>query len=717
MGFHFLNPIFWWGALAAAVPIIVHLIHRRRTKTVQFAMLDFILQSQKRKTRKFRLKEWLLLAVRTAMVLALVGLGAHPVVIQAAETLGRAYPSHLAVIVDTSMSMRFSDGDRTRFDTGVAWLKSLLAPMRGTNLAVLTTNPDEASEAGAQTFSPGSEKAMEFLDALRPTYGEADILGALQRAYGMLRIFPGGAGLGKEILFLTDGSANGWKVFSTGRLKKVDPDVKVRVVRWGRETGDPNVAVDRVGLLDQDPVQGIPVTLKAQVRNHGDEDRKLPVALWIGAAGGRKLEERSVRVPARGRAEVTFQAKFDTPGYLPGTIRIQTDGLPADDMFHFVLFVRARPRILLVDGDPKTSLLGAETYYLTQALAPRRGLAQSPFHTRWIPLRALSETDVKEADVLVFANVSDIPAELRETVVTRVRGGAGVIWFMGNRVSPERYDAAFRSIGLLPTRLIDIRESGEVGEEVDEIRFRHPALRIFADLGTAVFTGSRFRRYVGMVETPASDVLMRLRGGTPLLVESSLGKGRVMVFGSTADRDWNDFSIRGSYLPFLHNLFLYLGCRVCAGGEMPAGLGDLVTVGGAWIREGGISRAGENAVLTGPRDFERVLPWSAGEGDRADRAWVRYRALGEIGTYSFEPTRGVKVLFSVNPPPAESNLAPLSGEELRAKFGDLKLEALWREDILANYNPWKESRRDLTSMLIWALLGLGAAEVVIAGRQ
>ncbi len=203
MGLHFLNPIFWWGALAAAVPIIVHLIHRRRTKTVRFAMLDFILQSQKRKTRKFRLKEWLLLAVRTAMVLALVGMGAHPVVTQAAETFGRAYPSHLVVIVDTSMSMRFADGDRTRFDTGVAWLKSLLAPMRGTNLAVLTTNPDEASEAGAQTFSPGPEEATEILDALRPTYGEADILGALQRAYGMLRVFPGSAGSGKEILFLT----------------------------------------------------------------------------------------------------------------------------------------------------------------------------------------------------------------------------------------------------------------------------------------------------------------------------------------------------------------------------------------------------------------------------------------------------------------------------------------------------------------------------------
>ncbi|MDP6086803.1 MAG: BatA domain-containing protein, partial [Nitrospinota bacterium] len=75
--FSFLNPIFLWGAVGAAVPIFVHLIHRRRTRTVRFALMEFLLQSQKRKSRRFKLKEWLLLAIRTAMILCLVGLGAH----------------------------------------------------------------------------------------------------------------------------------------------------------------------------------------------------------------------------------------------------------------------------------------------------------------------------------------------------------------------------------------------------------------------------------------------------------------------------------------------------------------------------------------------------------------------------------------------------------------------------------------------------------------
>ncbi len=209
---------------------------------------------------------------------------------------------------------------------------------------------------------------------------------------------------------------------------------------------------------------------------------------------------------------------------------------------------------------------------------------------------------------------------------------------------------------------------------------------------------------------------MRLRGGAPLLVERALGKGRVMVFASTADRDWNDFSIRASYLPFLQNLFLYLGCRACPGGEMPAAMGERVAVGKTWVLRSRVSLAGKTLRLSGPGDFEQVLKFSAGEGEEAGRALARFRASGEVGVYRAEHEGGT-VLFSVNPPPAESDLTPLADDELKSKIGNIQLEAPWREDIPEDYNPWRQSRTDFTAALLWGLLGLAAMEVVVAGRQ
>ncbi|MEE8109836.1 MAG: BatA domain-containing protein [bacterium] len=719
MGFQFLNPIFLWGALAAAVPILVHLIHRRRTRTVRFAMLDFILQSQKRKARRFRLKEWLLLAIRIAMVIALVGLGAQPVWTQAADTLGPAFPSHLVVILDTSMSMRFADEEGARFETAKNWLKALLAPMRGTNIAVLSTGSDGSARPASEAFTPGPEEAIRTLDVLEPTYGEADILRGFQRAFGLLRTVPGGGGLGKEILFLTDGAANGWGDFSATRLKMVDPDVKVRVIRWGRKQGDANVAVSHVALAGRDAIRGMPATLLAQIRHYGSggsEDRSVAVELWSEGEGRRKLEERTVRVAAGRQAEVAFKTRFEKPGYFLGRIQVRSEGLTADDALYFSLFVRDRPRVLLVDGDPKTSLLGSETFYLMNALSPRRGLGVSPFRTRWIPRRALKKEDLSRTDVLVLANVKELSSDIRVAVAEYVRKGGGLLWFLGDRVPPERYDALLRPAGLLPARLLDVREAPEPGKEVEAISVRHPALRVFAGLGKAVFAGSRFRKFVGMVETPASEVLMRLRGGAPLLVERALGKGRVMVFASTADRDWNDFSIRASYLPFLQNLFLYLGCRACPGGEMPAAMGERVAVGKTWVLRSRVSLAGKTLRLSGPGDFEQVLKFSAGEGEEAGRALARFRASGEVGVYRAEHEGGT-VLFSVNPPPAESDLTPLADDELKSKIGNIQLEAPWREDIPEDYNPWRQSRTDFTAALLWGLLGLAAMEVVVAGRQ
>jgi uncharacterized membrane protein len=688
-------------------------------------MLDFILQSQKRKARRFRLKEWLLLAIRTAMVLALAGLGAHPVVTQAADlrgesTLGHAYPSHLVLILDTSMSMRFQDGEGVRFETAKEWLKGLVSPMRGTNIAVLTTDSTVSRQPAVEVFTPGPREALRALNAVQPTYGEANVLGAFQSAFGLLRTFPGGLGGGKEILFLTDGTANGWEKFSSARLEKVDPDVKVRVIRWGPKQGNANVAVSEVSLAENDAILGQEAVLRAVIRNYGQEDQTLPVELWGGKEVERKTEERTVRVSAGGQTEVEFHARLADSGYLPGKVQLRSEGLTADDAYHFTLFVRERPSVLLVDGDPKSSLLGSETFYLMNALSPKRGIGVSPFRTRWIPTNALNLEEIGKADLLVLANVDGLPANLREGIADFVRNGGGLLWFLGDRVSPEKYDSLLRPKGLLPARFLDIRESPSGGrnggEEIQEIQGRHPALRIFSGLGKAAFSGSRFRKYVGMVESPSSEVLMRLQGGAPLLVEGELGKGRVMVFASTADRDWNDFSIRASYLPFLHNLFLYLGCRACPSGEIPKTLGEGVTIGETWTLQTKISLVGKPLRLTGPGGFERTMNFLAGKDQGAGRAVVRFRTDGEVGVYGAEH-EGEMTLFAVNPPAAESDLAPLPDSELKAKFGELGLEALWREEIPDNYNPWRRSRTDFTAVLLWSLLGLAAAEVLVGGRQ
>jgi hypothetical protein len=708
MPLQFLNPIFLWGALAGAIPILVHLIHRKKTRTVRFAMLDFILHSQKKIARKFHLKEWVLLAIRTALVLGLVGLGAHPVLSGTADpALSGGGPTHLVVILDSSMSMSFVEGGKERLSTAKEWAKERLRSLRRTQVAVLSTEP---TEQGLPEFQ-SVPSALSALDAVSPSHQVADILGAFRRAYGLLRSVSGGE---KEILFLTDGAKTGWGPFSVGNLKAVDPDVRVRLIRFGKKEADPNAAILSLRLKEERVARGVAATLLVRVKNFGPQ--ALTELVLELHAGGRKVGERALRLGPGGEEEVAFEAVFGEAGELAATVRLLSDPLAGDNTHHFVLFVREPPRVLVVDGDPRTSLLGSETFYLMNALAPA-GVAEAPwFRVNWVTLEGLGREDLRGYDAVILANAGEVPGPVRMALGEFVRGGGGLLFFLGERVSPEGYNRDFGGgePDLLPGRLLGLRERGGASPGgVGEVAVRHPALRAFEGLGLEAFSGVRVWRYFALEEREGAQILLRLEGGSPLLMERSLGKGRVMVFASTADRDWNDLCIRAPYLPFIQNLLLYLGCRACPGGELPRALAEGLRVGEVKEITAARHLAGQEVIVEGPEGLREALQLAPGEGDGQARAV--FRGTERPGIYRVRWAQGA-ASFSVNPPIEESDLTPIGSEELKGKFGRLPMEGLWRHELPEDYHPWRGMQRDLTSAFLWALLGLLGAEVLVANR-
>src|SRR4051794_29171728 len=74
LAFIFLSPFTAIATLigAASIPIIIHLLNRKRYRVVPWAAMRFLLAAQKRTTRKLRIEQWLLLAVRTLMIVLLI---------------------------------------------------------------------------------------------------------------------------------------------------------------------------------------------------------------------------------------------------------------------------------------------------------------------------------------------------------------------------------------------------------------------------------------------------------------------------------------------------------------------------------------------------------------------------------------------------------------------------------------------------------------------
>ncbi len=68
---NFVQPLLLFGLLAAAIPIVIHLINRRRAVVRPFPAMEFLLRSQKQLARGLKLKQWILLGLRVATFLLL----------------------------------------------------------------------------------------------------------------------------------------------------------------------------------------------------------------------------------------------------------------------------------------------------------------------------------------------------------------------------------------------------------------------------------------------------------------------------------------------------------------------------------------------------------------------------------------------------------------------------------------------------------------------
>ena len=101
IGLTFLNPLLLWALPLAAVPVIIHILNRRRFQKVPWAAMEFLLKAMKRNRKRLRMEQWLVLLLRVLAVLLLVSLVSRPQ-LGGGALLGAR--THHVVILDDSQS-------------------------------------------------------------------------------------------------------------------------------------------------------------------------------------------------------------------------------------------------------------------------------------------------------------------------------------------------------------------------------------------------------------------------------------------------------------------------------------------------------------------------------------------------------------------------------------------------------------------------------------
>lgn len=575
----FAQPWFLLGALAAFIPLLVHLFDRRRPREVPFAALDFVLRSQKRTASRLKLKRLLLYVLRTLFFLAIPLALARPS-FSSADTL--ATPKGLAataVVLDTSFAQRWSGGSAL-FDTARDEARAALRELTNEEPATVVVCTQSAAAVAPVGFE--RTRLLSAIDDARPGFEAVDLNRCLEVAARALDDSPLPNRRLVLVSALTQGSLNleaEPPVATNAKGEKVKPEVVIRDVAKGRAL--PNRAIVDVRAEAAPQLGPRAWQFTFAVRNFSSEAMS-DVELRL-EVDGEVVAKGFVDVAADGTAQKTLAWKFQKGGVATITGRLEADALPDDDARSLVLSVPRELTALLVNGSPAAQKYRDEAFFTEAALTA----SGSPVRAVVRDADAAWREKLSDYDVVLLLNVEAPTPEVARSLREFVLAGGGLFVSVGDHVDADAWNATMSDV--LPRRLRVVKTAVEPNApdaatraaRLTQVALNHPVMIPFTGRAREGLLSTRFYRYVlfeGDGQGVQTDVLGTMDDGAPVFLAARRGQGRVFVFASTVDRDWSDLPIRTSFLPLMQRVAAWLTGTLDEREEVRAQVGGAVTL-------------------------------------------------------------------------------------------------------------------------------------------
>jgi Aerotolerance regulator N-terminal len=534
------------GALAAlAIPIVIHLLFRNRPKTVELGTLQFLQIVLRENARQRKLKRWLLLALRMAAVALLTLLFARPYLLATeANVTGDRL---VVVLVDRSASMGLK-GSATPMARAVDAARDVIAhagPKTQVEAAVFdrTVQPLPDPKTLDRKLAPAAGVGTDYSSAFA---WARDLCVRSRRP-------------NQEIHIFTDLQRSG---LGRGDAVTLPSGVNVRVVDVGRDFPK-NVAVTALDVSPATPRPGGSATVTVAVFNSSPLPiAALPVRLHLESSGATRALEQTIALDGAATAQVVFELKDLPAGLWRGHVeaRFEGDELAFDDRRFLALAVAPPLRVWLLDGDSARNGAEGETYFLNAALrlAPHgENYDKTPFDPKVVDASADGLPALDGAGAVALANVATLSAADATRLADFVAAGGGLLVFTGDHFGPAAAQVLAR-VGLGVGEVVDAQPAVDLPWRLDRWETSHPIFRPFADPEHGDLRRPAFGTITRIKPSSSARVLASFRSGTPALLETEHGKGKVLWFASACDRDWGDWPRGRLYVPLIHQMTAYV---------------------------------------------------------------------------------------------------------------------------------------------------------------
>ncbi|MBN2296295.1 MAG: BatA domain-containing protein [Pirellulales bacterium] len=740
IAFGFTNLAILGWLVVAGVPLLIHFLSRRRYRETTWAAMEYLVAAMRQSRRRMRLEQFLLLALRTLIVVLIVLAVAEPYV----ESTGFTFVpggerTHRLLVIDGSYSMALKNDDgKMRFARAKALARALVeeSPAGDGFTLVLMSSPPQVV-VGTPALEP--DTFIDELDRLILPQTTLDLPATFERVEEVLsQAKTETPGLVRaEVYFFTDLGKVGW--LPRFASEKTESDFRRRVRRLAKaaslaivdvgQAGVDNRAVTDVRVEEPFATVARPLGLTATVKNFGANPlTEQAVELWVD---GRKTGKQNVDLAAGSSAGVRFSHRFSSPGEKTIEIKAPGDRLEVDNRRWLALSVKPCLSVLCVDGH--ISAGGGATGYLTVALAPQEGkVERTRVCPKVVPESALLEQNLAGYDCVFLCNVAQFTTSEAEALKRYVEEGGGLVFFLGDRVLADRYNRRLAENVKNPTRILPARLAGIVDKKtagLNPLEYRHPIVDKF-----------RGREQTGLLTTPISkyfklqvreksnaNVVLATESGNPLVVEETIGQGRVVLVATSADTSWGSMPMWPSFVPLVHEILAYaVGGQIAERNRL---VGDMLE---GQVLLGPPSRGAATGVKNGKAAGSMVIKTP---DNRQVKLPVGYRNGSVVWTFEETNTSGIYTVspaldtgessddggsrdYAVNIDTVESDLTKLTEEQLRNDVlagVPIEIETTWSHGETETLGPIARRGR-LAVTLLYTVFGLLLLESYLAWR-
>lgn len=644
----FLNPFVLFGLFAAAIPIVIHLLNLRKLQKIEFSTLTFLKELQKNKIRKIKIRQWLLLLLRTLIILFIVLAFSRPTI--KGVTVGGA-PSvaktTAVFILDNSISMSAGDENGSFFNQAKAQVIGVLNSMKeGDNTAVILTGV--IPETNQPVLSGNISAIIKELKDAEISDISTELYPSIVYAAELLA---GSQNLNKELYIFTDlqksrfGKENSFTSLKGG----LDERVQIYLFAYG-EDEIINLGVDSLNITTSIFEKDKPISVSAFIKNYSDiPNNNAVVSLFIN---GERTAQKSVDFSASEQKEIQLESTIKNTGYQNIYVSLEEDAIIKDNTSFASAFVPDKVKVALFEQN------SGDGMFLELAL--KAGDRSGVISIEKKPLTQFNSIAPEKYNVIIIAGAGE---GINTNRVKRFfETGGGLLIIPGNKTTPSEYSALLSSVsGSLVNGGSGIKGTPSSVAVFSTVNFDHPVLTGLFRVKEKKQIESPDIYYHLNITAPEFTPLIMLNTGQIFIAEKKSGRGKQLVLSCAVVPDWSNLPLKGFFAPFIFRAVMYLASGENTNQKYFAGEEIFVPLE---------KTTGSSLLIKRPGKPDETISVNAAN----ESAFHIYKNTLSAGNYSIMENGKIVGMIPVNRNPLESRIERYSTDEfakLMEKTGSL----------------------------------------------